>query len=79
VSEDASAYTLMVRPGVTWSNGDAFTAEDVAFNLRADVRRELGRGQRASRLAVRCATLTAETGQARDGAIEVVDDHDGAF
>jgi peptide/nickel transport system substrate-binding protein len=32
-NEDASQYTLRLRPGVTWNNGDAFTAEDVAANF----------------------------------------------
>ncbi len=34
VTDDLRTWTLRVRPGVAWRNGRAFTAEDVAWNIR---------------------------------------------
>ncbi len=70
-NEDASTYTLRLRPGITWNNGDAFTAEDVAANFVGWCDTTVEGNSMATRMG---ALVDADTGQAREGGVVVVDD-----
>jgi peptide/nickel transport system substrate-binding protein len=68
---DATQYTLKVRQGVTWNNGDAFTADDVVRNFARWTDGNVEGNAMASRFP---GLVDEATKTLREGAVVKVDD-----
>jgi len=72
INDDATEYTLNIRKGVMWNNGEELTSEHVAFNIEGWCDKDVEGNSMAGRFAT---MIDGETNKMIDGSLVIVDSH----